>query len=84
MNDEHFEQWQELECEVGSHIGLDIQIDTESRLALDWISQAYHEATYATYNLKWTLIRHFQEHGLKALLNDYQEIEPLTEFNIRR
>jgi hypothetical protein len=83
MNDEHFEQWQELESDLGSHIGLEVQIDTESQLAKDWIEDFNDEGSYASYNLKWILIYHFQEHGLKALLNDYQEIEPLTEFNIR-
>ena len=76
MNDDHFEHWRDLESEVSSAIGLNVQINTGSQLAKDWIEDFKHEGSYASYNLKWLLIYHFQDHGLKGLLNDYQEIEP--------
>ena len=66
MNNEQFEHWQELESEVGSAVGLDLQIDTESQLAKDWIED---------FNLKWLLIYHCQEYGIKGLLNDYPELK---------
>ena len=76
MNDDLFIEWRDLESEVSSAIGLNVQINTGSQLAKDWIEDFKHEGSYASYNLKWLLIYHFQEHGLKGLLNDYQEIKP--------
>ena len=76
MNDDHFEHWRDLESEVSSAIGLNVQINTESQLAKDWIEDFNDEGSYASYNLKWLLIYHFQEHGLRELLTDYTAIEP--------
>ena len=75
MNNEQFEHWQELESEVGSAVGLDLQIDTESQLAKDWIEDFNNDGAYASYNLKWLLIYHCQEYGIKGLLNDYTELK---------
>ena len=60
MNNEQFEHWQELESEVGSAVGLNLQIDTEGQLAKDWIEDCNTNIVTASYNLKWLLIYHFQ------------------------
>ena len=76
MNNDLFNEWLDLESEVSSAIGLEVVLDPEGELAKDWAVEFEEEGSYASYNLKWLLIYHFQEHGLKGLLNDYQEIEP--------
>ena len=77
MNNELFEHWQSLESEVSDAIGLTIQLNTDSSLAKDWIEDFNNDGSYATYNLKWLLVYHFQEHGIDGLLKDYPEIETI-------
>ena len=76
-NNELFEHWQALESEVSDAIGLTIQLNTDSSLAKDWIEDFNNDGSYATYNLKWLLVYHFQEHGIDGLLKDYPEIETI-------
>ena len=76
MNDDLFIEWRDLESEVSSAIGLEVVLDPEGELAKDWIKDFNDEGSYASYNLKWLLIYHFQEHGLRELLTDYTAIEP--------
>ena len=76
-NNELFEHWQALESEVSDAIGLTIQLNTESSLATDWIEDFNNDGSFASYNLKWLLVYHFQEHGIDGLLKDYPEIETI-------
>ena len=76
-NNELFEHWQALESEVSDAIGLTIQLNTDSSLAKDWIEDFNNDGSYASYNLKWLLVYHFQEHGIDGLLKDYPEIETI-------
>ena len=75
MNEELFEHLRELEWEVSDAIGLTIQLNTESSLATDWIEDCSNDDSYATYNLIWLLVYHFQEHGIDGLLKDYTASE---------
>ena len=76
-NNELFEHWQALESEVSDAIGLTIQLNTDSSLAKDWIEDFNNDGSFASYNLKWLLVYHFQEHGIDGLLKDYPEIETI-------
>ena len=78
MRDEVFDYWQRLEFQVGDEIGHDIQINTSSSLADNFIEDCEDKGFgAAVYDMKWLLIHHYQNVGnsIRKLLEDYPEIE---------
>jgi hypothetical protein len=78
MRDEVFDYWQRLESQVGDEIGHDIQINTSSSLADNFIEDCESKGFgAAVYDMRWLLVYHYQSVGnsIRKLLEDYPEIE---------
>tara|TARA_Y100000114_G_C11744678_1_gene320943 strand:+ start:1093 stop:1335 length:243 start_codon:yes stop_codon:yes gene_type:complete len=78
MRDRVFDYWQRLELQVGDEIGHDIQIDTSSSLADNFIEDCEDKGFgAAVYDMKWLLVYHYQSVGnsISKLIEDYPEIE---------
>lgn len=78
MDDKYFDYWTRLEYEIGCEIGCDIQINTNSSLADNFIEDCDSQGfDSALYDMRWLLIHHWQhvDKSIRRLLEDYPEIE---------
>ncbi len=78
MDDKYFDYWIRLEDQVSSEIGCDIQINTNSSLADNFVEDCDSKGfDSAVYDMKWLLIYHWEyiDKSIRRLLEDYPEIE---------